>query len=92
MSSEKYGTVRLAGREAMYLRNAAFLPDELARIVKAAKDGEDNEVVISLSPEISERFREVFTEHLAKVGFDDAYEPTSEGKVLEALIDRFYMK
>jgi len=92
MSNEKHGSVRLAGREAMYLRNATFLPDELARIVNAAKDGEGNGVVISLSQEMSERFREVFTEHLAKVGFDEAYEPTSEGKVLEALIDRFHMK
>jgi hypothetical protein len=92
VSSQKHGTVRLAGREAMYLRNAAFLPDELARIVKAAKDSEDNGIVISLSPEISERFREVFTEHLAAVGFDGDYEPTSEGNILEALIDRFYIK
>jgi hypothetical protein len=92
MNSETHSTVRLSGREAMYLRNATFLPDELARLVNAAKDGEDNGIVISLSPEMSERFREAFTEHLAKVGFDDGYEPTSEGKILEALIDRFYMK
>jgi hypothetical protein len=91
MSSESHCSVHLAGREATYLRNAGFLPNELARIVNAAKDSGDG-IVIALSPEISERFREVFTEHLAKVGFDDAYEPTSEGKVLEALIDRFYMK
>ena len=76
----------------MYLRNARFLPDELVRIVNAANDGEDNRVVISLSQEVSEQFREAFTERLAKVGFDEAYEPTSEGKVLEALIDRFHMK
>ena len=73
----------------MYLRNATFLPDELTRIVNATEGGEDNEVVISLSREMSERFREVFTEHLARVGFDYAYEPTNEGKLLEALIDRF---
>ncbi len=76
----------------MYLRNAAFLPDELARIVRDAKDGEGSGMSIPLSSETSERFREVLTDHLAKVGFDDAYEPTNEGKVLEALIDRFYMK
>jgi hypothetical protein len=73
----------------MYLRNAAFLPDELARIVHVAAAREDNEIVISLSRETSEQFRTVFTEHLAKVGFDDAYDPTSEGKVLESLIDLF---
>lgn len=92
MSNEKHGTVRLSGREAMYLRNAAFLQDELARIVNAADAGEESGIVISLSKETSERFRAIFTERLASVGFDDAYEPTSEGKVLEALIDCFYMK
>lgn len=92
MNSEKHSTVHLSGREAMYLRNAAFLPDELSRIVNAAKDTEDYGIIISLSGEMCERFREVFTEHLAKVGFDDVYEPTSEGKILETLIDRFYMK
>jgi len=40
----------------MYLRNSAFLPDELVRIVNAAKDGEDSGILISLSPEMSERF------------------------------------
>jgi hypothetical protein len=87
--SEKHRTVHLAGPEAMYLRNAAFLPDELARVVDAAKDSECDGIKISLSRETSERFREIFTERLAKVGFDDAYEPTSEGKILEALIDLF---
>lgn len=92
MSSEKRNVVHLSGREAMYLKNAAFLPDELARVVDTAKDTEDNGVAILLSPEISGRLREVLTERLAKVGFDEAYRPTSEGKVLEALIDRFHVR
>lgn len=76
----------------MYLKNSAALPEDLAQIVNAAAARDKNEIVISLSREIAERFRAVFTEHLAKVGFDDVYEPTSEGKILESLIDRFLLK
>jgi hypothetical protein len=76
----------------MYLKNMAFLPDDLARTVNSAAATDEKGKTISLSREASEQFRAVFTEHLAKVGFNEKYEPTSEGKVLEALIDRFYMK
>ena len=92
MSDEKHCAVRLSGREAMYLRNATFLPYDLSRIVGAAENSENNGIVILLPRDASERFREIFTERLAKVGFDDDYKPTSEGKVLEALIDHFYIK
>ncbi|MDR2880589.1 MAG: hypothetical protein LBV29_01635 [Azoarcus sp.] len=92
MSSKFCGTIRLSGREAMYLMNAEFLPVDLMRIVNSAKGGEDNGIIISVTPEISDSFRESFTERLAEVGFDDAYEPTSEGKILEELIDIFYVE
>ncbi len=89
MTGEKQSTVRVSGREAMYLRNATFLPDELALVVQTAVIDNENEFVICLSKETSEQFRDIFTEYLAKVGFDDAYQTTSEGNVLEALIDIF---
>ncbi len=38
----------------------------------------------------AEEFREAFTEQLAKVGFDESYEPTAGGNLLEDLIDRFH--
>jgi hypothetical protein len=63
----------------MYLKNSTFLPDELRRIVNAAAAGRDNGIVITLSRETAELFRSVFTDHLARVGFDHAYKPTSEG-------------
>ena len=76
----------------MYLKNTAFLPDELARIINAGDAGDNGGILLSLSRDTSEQFRSIFTERLAKVGFDGGYEPTSEGNVLETLIDRFYFK
>lgn len=92
MNSERHGTVRLSGREAMCLKSTTVLPDELRRIVNAAAPGRDNVIVISLSWETAELFREAFTDYLARVGFDDDYKATSEGQLLEDLIDSFYLK
>ena len=92
MNSENDNPVRLSGREFLYLKNAAFLPEELRRIIDAAAANRETAIVMTLSRDMSERFREVFTERLAKVGFDRAYEPTNEGRLLETLIDRFYVK
>ncbi len=49
-------------------------------------------IMLGLTLTTAEEFREAFTEHLAKVGFDDAYETNPEGKLLEDLIDRFYLE
>ena len=89
MNSENDNRVCLSGREVLYLKNAAFLPEELRRVVNAAVAHGETATVMSLSRDMSERFREVFTERLAQVGFDRAYEPTSEGRLLEKLIDHF---
>lgn len=38
---------------------------------------------------MAEEFRNIFTERLAKIGFDENYELTTEGRMLEDLIDKF---
>lgn len=84
-------SVELSDREVTYLGSTSFLPQELADLILKARHGGDNQNVIAVTPEIAERFREVFTERLARVGFGPDYEPTSEGKLLEGLIDRFFV-
>lgn len=86
------GTVRLSGQEVMYLQNSLSLPDDLARFIESGHVSVEKGMTLSPSREIAERFREIFTERLAKVGFDKNYEPTAEGRILEGLIDRFYIK
>jgi hypothetical protein len=87
-SSRKH-TVRLSGMDVAYLASANFLPAELGRIVDTAERSGDEARVLSLDRNTAEHFRDVFTTRLARVGFGPNYEPTSEGKRLEGLIDRF---
>jgi hypothetical protein len=48
-------------------------------------------VAVMLSRDLIEKCRETLTDRLGKVGFDENYEVTSEGKMIENLIDRFYV-
>lgn len=82
--------VRLSTRELMYLKNTNFLPTSLAQLIEGAKPISDDRYAVNISRDAREQFRSAFTERLAKVGFGADYEPTSEGKMLEELIDRFY--
>jgi hypothetical protein len=74
----------------MYLKNTNFLPESLAQVIKAAQPISNDRHAVHISRDAGEQFRSAFTERLAKVGFGADYEPTSEGKMLEELIDRFY--
>lgn len=82
--------VKLSSRELMYLKNTDFLTPSLAGIIKAARSIGDDSYRVLVSNETAEEFRSAFTNRLAKAGFDRDYNPTSEGKILEDLIDRFF--
>ncbi len=82
--------IGLTRSEVNYLEAASFLPPALLACLRGAQWRSGSAAVLELSPATAEEFREAFTEQLAKVGFDEAYEPTAEGKLLEDLIDRFH--
>ena len=75
----------------MYLSNANFLPAALVEIIQAAEAVGGDRYAVRVSADTAEQLRSVFTERLAKVGFDANYRPTPEGKMLEQLIDVFYL-
>jgi hypothetical protein len=81
--------VELAPNEFDYLEAAGFLPPSLLDLLREAGKRSTTRTVLELSRESSEEFRRAFTVQLAEVGFDEAYEPTVEGRLLEDLIDRF---
>ena len=89
--TEKKRMVELSSQQLMYLRNTNFLPALLVQLVATAKTSKAK-YHVPVSRDTAEQFRDAFTNRLAKVGFDANYEPTSEGKVLEELIDRFYFR
>jgi hypothetical protein len=82
-------TIKLSGLDIAYLTNTQFLPDDLSRLVCAANSGDGDARLLEVDGATAEVFRDEFTARLAKVGFDQNYEPTREGKLLEDLIDRF---
>lgn len=66
MEGEGLKTVRLSGREALYLKNAAFLPDTLSGVIQATEFSEDSRCVLTLLPEVAGSFGDALTERLAR--------------------------
>jgi hypothetical protein len=82
--------VDLKRSEVDYLKTADLLPPTLLECLKDVQWQSGVAGTLDVSAATAEEFREVLTGQLAKVGFDEAYEPTAEGRLLEDLIDRFY--
>lgn len=82
--------VGLTRSEVDYLNTAGLLPSTLFECLKDIRWRSGVAGTLEVSAATAEAFREAFTEQLANVGFDEAYEPTAEGKLLENLIDRFH--
>lgn len=83
--------VKLSSAGWEYLRQASFLPSHLAEMIESAQRASSGSVSLHVSRQVAEEFRSAFTLHLARVGFDIDYEPTSNGRLLEDLIDRFFV-
>jgi hypothetical protein len=87
--SANFVTIRLPRREIHYLINAKFLDPLQIEAVRAAESSGDGGAIMRLSRDSAEAFRETFTNELANVGFDENYDLTAEGFILEGLIDFF---
>lgn len=84
-------TITLTEQEKRYLMEAAFLPTQLSDIVIAHLQN-SRRTAIGLTSAQAEEFRAAFTERLAQGGFDGQYSLTSEGVLLERLIDKFFVE
>ncbi len=82
--------VDLNRNEVDYLKSGGFLSVALLECLQDVRWRSDAAGTLDVSAARAEEFREAFTEQLARVGFDEAYEPTAEGGLLEDLIDRFH--
>ena len=82
--------IRLAPDAFAYLQAADFVPASLRRSLLDQFDASSEAgSSILIDDAVAEGMREIFTERLALVGFDDAYELSPEGLILEELIDIF---
>lgn len=81
--------ISLSHKEMQFLARAEFLPPHLQKVAQRIV-GEAGGKGISVTPAEAQELRAQFTEQLARSGFDDAYRLTSDGEVLEDLIDKFF--
>lgn len=61
------------------------------RTIFDSKKIEKDMVIIELSENQADEIRDKCGEKLQIVGFDEKYDLTQEGKILESLIDKFYI-
>jgi hypothetical protein len=81
--------IRLSSQEAGYLAGATYLDHHQVEAIRLGQVSEQGSVTLMLPAALAEEFRDAFTEQLAHVGFDENYDTTPEGQLLEGLIDRF---
>lgn len=81
--------ITLTPNQAAFLRDATFVPMPLARQLKHAPSHFEKPIAVELSGEDADSIREVLGEQLQLIGFDESYDPTPEGILLEQLIDKF---
>ena len=83
--------VRVSKTEWQLLQKDGLLPFELQRIVGMATPLSHGGYVLQIPHHCIDAFRGALTEGLAKDGFDDDYEPTDYGRMLEDLLDKLFV-
>ena len=82
-------TIRLSQQEQQMLASTVQMPESLRAVVRSALPvGESWQ--LELAAPVAEQIRDCCADTLLQFGFDEHYEPTKEGHILEALIDRFF--
>lgn len=83
---------QLTFHEADYLNRLAAHDESLAKLYKSQETAPGSGVKISLTRAEAENLRGFLTTQLAAVGFDENYSPNEQGRMLEKLIDKFYLR
>jgi hypothetical protein len=82
--------IKLSKSEYTYLCQVNFVQKRHREILFSAQQiGGDH--WINISEEQANEIRDLCGEQLQMAGFDEKYELTAEGKILECLIDKFFV-
>ncbi len=82
--------IQLTKSECDYIRKANFFPLELLELFLNIEKQEVIYILKLLQTQADE-IRDLCGERLQFVGFDEKYELTKEGKILESLIDKLFL-
>jgi len=84
---------QVSAEELEYLKQLLASRDEtLANMLSFQQGSRGRSATIQLTRTEAEHLREYLTEQLAAVGFNESYSPNEQGKKLEKLIERFYLR
>jgi len=82
--------IELNKNEYNYLCKASFLDNKCRKLVSSGQHYK-NKYLINVSDDQADVIRDLCGEQLQVVGFDEKYELTPEGEILESLIDKFFI-
>jgi hypothetical protein len=83
---------QLSAAEFKYLKELTSRDESVAYLLGSKEGTDGRKVTIRLSRAEAEQLRDHLTTRLAAVGFDESYLPNEEGRMLEELIDRFFLR
>src|SRR5215831_5562097 len=83
--------VRLSRAEQLYLRNSGLAPTVFLDDLEKALEAPGESVTVRVTRAMAESIRDGLTKALAQSGFDRSYELNPRGRLLEELIDRFFL-
>lgn len=83
--------VRLSLEEFKYLLTGDFLSNKLVEKISDSSILKNDIYILEVSEDDAGNIRDFCGEQLQKAGFDEQYNPTKEGLILESLIDKFFI-
>jgi hypothetical protein len=81
----------LSSEEFIYFQKISLDQQAFANLIKTGLETSNDKFIIRLNHEKAEQLRDLLTARLAECGFDQRYALTEEGKMLEDMIDKFYI-
>lgn len=81
--------VNLLREEYNYLVNNLLKNNQKLVLKLEFENDSENNITIFLDDDVADEIRELAGDEIG-LHFDDNYEPTKEGRMLELLIDKFY--
>ena len=83
--------IQLNQGEYSYLCKVSFLPNRLRQLFFLC-EREENAYKLNITEDQADEIRDLCGEQLQLVGFDEKYDPTSEGEMLENWYTEFLMQ
>ena len=83
--------IKLNSDEFFHIISSCFLPNELIEMINESYEKSGNNYLLSISEDSADQLRDLFSDQLQVAGFDENYNLTKEGKIIENLIDKFFI-